>query len=64
MADKTNKDLLLNIDGKQVPLSQVNKPHYAVIGGTEKAIPNLENFPPLEPLALDDKKKTEPAPEK
>lgn len=47
----TSSDPLVNVDGKQVPLSSVNKPHFAVIGGTDKPIPNLENFPPLEPLA-------------
>lgn len=67
MADQTQhthshtQDPLVDVGGKQVPLSSVNKPHFAVIGGTEKAIPNLDDFPPLEPLAV---KKEEPKPQK
>lgn len=57
MAEDKKQEPLIEIGGKQFPISSINKPHYAVIGGTEKAIPNLENFPPLEPLAAEEKSK-------
>lgn len=57
MAEDKKQDPLVEIGGKQFPVSSINKPHYAVIGGAEKAIPNLDNFPPLEPLAAEEKPK-------
>lgn len=57
MSEDKKQEPLIEIGGKQFPVSSINKPHYAVIGGTEKAIPNLDSFPPLEPLAADEKPK-------
>lgn len=51
MSDKTPDDVIINMGGKQVPLSKINKPHNVVIGGTKKAVPNVEQFPAVEPEA-------------
>lgn len=53
MINEPKEDLILDIDGKKVPLSRVNKPHFAVVGGTDKPIPNLKDFPPLEPQNIE-----------
>lgn len=45
------EDILINVGGKQVPLSKVNKPHNAVVGGLDKAVPHAESFPDVEPAA-------------
>lgn len=39
----------VEIGGRKVKLSDILKPHNVVVGGTNKPVPNLENFPPLEP---------------
>lgn len=52
MVQTDNKDdILINVGGKQVPLSLVNKPHHAVVGGVDKPVPNIESFPDVEPAA-------------
>lgn len=54
---KEPKDILIDMGGKKIPLSKINKPHNVVVGGAHKAIPNLENFPSLEPWAKDQEQK-------
>lgn len=51
MSDKTPEDVIINMGGKQVPLSKINKPHNVVVGGTNKAVPNVKEFPAVEPEA-------------
>lgn len=57
MAEKLTSEPHLEIGDKKVPLSTVNKPHYAVIDDIDKSIPNLQGFAPLEPLGADKKPK-------
>ncbi|OBA20009.1 hypothetical protein METBIDRAFT_45032 [Metschnikowia bicuspidata var. bicuspidata NRRL YB-4993] len=54
---KDNQEILLDMGGKKVPFSKINKPHNVVVGGANKPIPNLENFPSLEPWAQDQQDK-------
>lgn len=49
MIEEKDNNPLVNIGGKQVPLKDINKPHNVVIGGVDKPIPSLDDFPPLEP---------------
>lgn len=55
--DKKEQETLIDMGGKKVPLSKISKPHNVVIGGANKPVPNLENFPSLEPWAQDKQKK-------
>ncbi|GEQ71404.1 hypothetical protein JCM33374_g5087 [Metschnikowia sp. JCM 33374] len=55
--EQQNKEILINMGGKKVPLSKISKPHNVVVGGANKPVPNLENFPSLEPWAQDQKQK-------
>ncbi|SGZ51254.1 CIC11C00000003697 [Sungouiella intermedia] len=45
------EDILVTIGNKQVPLSKINKPHNVVVGGVDKPVPNLQQFPDVEPEA-------------
>lgn len=57
--EDSTKDILVNIGEKKVPLSSINKPHNVVIGGANKPVPNLNDFPPLEPQAQEAEQEAE-----
>lgn len=57
MADETNKhpdqdELIVDIGGKKVPWSSVNKPHTRILEADKhKPVPNPDTFPDIEPDA-------------
>lgn len=42
---------MIQIGKKTVPINKVNKPHNVVVGGVDKPIPDLKQFPDLTPEA-------------
>lgn len=51
MSDSKPEDILITMGNKQVPLSKINKPHNVVVGGVDKPLPDLKQFPDIEPEA-------------
>lgn len=51
MSEKTPQEILIDMGGKQVPLSKINKPHNVVIDHRHKPVINAAEFPDIEPEA-------------
>lgn len=51
MAEQNPNDILVNIGGKQVPLSRVNKPHHRILDHNKKPVPDPNTFLEVEPEA-------------
>lgn len=66
MAQNSQKheEIMVTIGKRQVPLSRVNKPHNVVVGGMDKPIPDLKQFPDIEPEAKAREEKLEAEREK
>lgn len=46
-----NKDVMVDLNGKQVPLLKISKPHHRVLDHNQKPIPDPKTFPDVEPEA-------------
>lgn len=51
MAEQNPENIQVNIGGKQVPLSKINKPHHRILDHNQKPIPDPKTFPDVEPEA-------------
>lgn len=45
------KDVMVDLNGKQVPLLQISKPHHRVLDHNHKPVPDPKTFPDVEPEA-------------
>lgn len=57
MSSENEEDPVITVGNKQVHLSQVNKPHNVVVGGVDKPIPDLKQFPDVLPEAKEREEK-------
>ncbi|PSK39321.1 hypothetical protein C7M61_001930 [Candidozyma pseudohaemuli] len=46
-----HEELIVDLNGKQVPLLKISKPHHRILDHNQKPVPDPKTFPDVEPEA-------------